>query len=171
LDPYEKVALHALASGWSAKDPSAVYRLTQKGYVLDGRPFSSLLSDFLLTKGAEVEALAAELRGVRTSPPGRGIWLDRAAGEVWIDGERIPPLTKLEHRLLQCLYENEHGICDKHTIVDAVWSGDYIEHVDDSRIAKLVSRLRDRIEPDPATPRYVVTVHGRGYKLVSAGVE
>jgi two-component system response regulator RegX3 len=39
--------------------------------------------------------------------------------------------------------------------------------VDDTRIEKLVSRLRAKIEPDPSTPRYIVTVRGRGYKLVN----
>jgi len=39
--------------------------------------------------------------------------------------------------------------------------------VDDARVEKLVSRLRGRIEPDPAAPRYLVTVRGRGYKLLS----
>jgi DNA-binding response OmpR family regulator len=40
--------------------------------------------------------------------------------------------------------------------------------VDDARIEKLVSRLRAKLEQDPANPRYLLTVRGRGYKL--AGV-
>ena len=82
----------------------------------------------------------------------------------------LRPLTNLEYKLLCCLYDNANRICDKYDIVKAVWSGDYIAQVDDSRIAKLVSRLRKRVEPDPAHPRYIVTVHGRGYRLVTEEV-
>ena len=38
--------------------------------------------------------------------------------------------------------------------------------VDNARIEKLVSRLRQKLEPDPANPKYLFTVRGRGYKLV-----
>ena len=93
--------------------------------------------------------------------------MDRKAGDVWVDGTRKPPLTNLEYQLLLCLYDNTDCICDKYDIVENVWGGSYIEDVDDSRIAKLVSRLREAVEPDPANPRYITTVHGRGYKLVS----
>jgi two-component system response regulator RegX3 len=84
-----------------------------------------------------------------------------------VDGARKPPLTNLEYQLLLCLYDNTDCICDKYDIVENVWGGSYIEDVDDSRIAKLVSRLREAVEPNPANPRYIITVHGRGYKLVS----
>jgi DNA-binding winged helix-turn-helix (wHTH) protein len=63
------------------------------------------------------------------------------------------------------LYDNANCICDKYGIVEAVWSSDYIDDVDDPRIAKLVSRLREDVEPNPKKSRYIVTVHGRGYKL------
>ena len=38
--------------------------------------------------------------------------------------------------------------------------------LDDARIEKLVSRLRKKVEPDPNEPRYLLTVRGRGYRLV-----
>ena len=51
-------------------------------------------------------------------------------------------------------------------MVEAVWGEDYIDEVDDARIEKLVSRLRQKLEPDAANPHYLITVRGRGYKLV-----
>ena len=39
--------------------------------------------------------------------------------------------------------------------------------MDDARIEKLISRLRQKIEMDPSNPRYLVTVRGRGYRLLS----
>jgi DNA-binding response OmpR family regulator len=51
-------------------------------------------------------------------------------------------------------------------VVQAVWGEDYIDEIDDARIEKLVSRLRQKIEADPANPKYLLTIRGRGYKLV-----
>jgi len=167
LSLQEKATLAALAHGKEPSNDQALHRLAQKGYVVDRHIFSSALTDFILRKEAEGEILPPDLPVAPREPVVRGIWVDKKAGEVWVDGKRVPPLTNLEYKLLVCLYDNANRICDKYTIVDAVWSGDYIEQVDDSRIAKLVSRLRESIEPDPANPCYIVTVHGRGYKLVA----
>jgi hypothetical protein len=78
-----------------------------------------------------------------------------------------PTLTDLEYRLLLLLYGRLNKICDKYQIVEAVWGEEYIDQVDDARIDKLLSRLRAKIEPEPRTPRYLVTVRGRGYKLLN----
>ena len=93
--------------------------------------------------------------------------VDVESGNVWVEGRPIEPLTKLEYRLLRLLYENANKLCDKYRIVKEVWGEDYIDQVDDSRIEKLVSRLRRKIEPDPAHPQFIITVRGRGYKLRS----
>ncbi len=83
-----------------------------------------------------------------------------------MDGQLVPSLTDLEYRLLLLLYGNLDKICDKYKIVEAVWGESYIDEVDDARIEKLVSRVRAKIEPDASKPRYLVSVRGRGYKLV-----
>lgn len=94
-----------------------------------------------------------------------GIWLDEDAGEVWVSGMPVEPLTELEFKLLKLLYQRMNKITDKFQIVETVWGVDYIEQVDDARIEKLVSRLRSKVEPDPSNPRYLLTMRGRGYKL------
>jgi two-component system response regulator RegX3 len=68
---------------------------------------------------------------------------------------------------LLLVYGRIGKICDKYQIVEAVWGQDYIDEVDDARIEKLISRLRAKIERDPANPHYLLTVRGRGYKLAS----
>jgi hypothetical protein len=95
-----------------------------------------------------------------------GVRVDVESGSVWVDGREIPTLTDLEYRLLLLLYGRPNQICDKYQIVEAVWGEDYIDQVDDARIDKLLSRLRAKIEPDPRNPRYVLTMRGRGYKLL-----
>lgn len=96
-----------------------------------------------------------------------GVVLDIDAGEAWVDGVRVPTLTDLEYRLLLLLYGRLSKICDKYQIVEAVWGESYIDKVDDARIEKLVSRLRAKLERDPSDPRYLITVRGRGYKLIN----
>jgi hypothetical protein len=98
----------------------------------------------------------------------QGVLVDVDAGEAWIDGVRAPTLTDLEYRLLLLLYGRLGKICDKYEIVEAVWGESYIDKVDDARIEKLVSRLRAKLERNPSNPRYLITVRGRGYKLVAS---
>lgn len=165
LQPQEQAALLALAHGQELPDPSVLRELVLKGYVVDGHIFSSALTNFVLSGEAEPREVPAPQ--MQQEPTDKGIWVDRRSGDVWVDGEKcVPPLTNLEYKLLLCLYDSANCICDKYEIVETVWAGEYLKNVDDSRIAKLVSRLRDRVERDPSHPRYIVTVHGRGYKLV-----
>lgn len=96
----------------------------------------------------------------------QGVFIDVDAGEARVDGVKLPTLTDLEYRLLLLLYGRLNKICDKSQIINAVWGEDYIVTVDDARIEKLVSRLRSKLERDPSDPHYLITMRGRGYKLV-----
>jgi DNA-binding winged helix-turn-helix (wHTH) protein len=95
----------------------------------------------------------------------QGVLVDHDAGEVWVDGARVSLLTDLEFKLMRLLYDRRDRLTTKDMIVETVWGGEYLDRVDDARIEKLVSRLRSKIEPDPARPRYLLTQRGRGYKL------
>jgi hypothetical protein len=97
----------------------------------------------------------------------QGVVVDVDAGEVWVDGVSVPDLTDLEYRLLLLLYGRLDKLCDKYQIVEGVWGESYLDKVDDARIEKLVSRLRAKLERDPGNPSYLITVRGRGYKLIS----
>ena len=81
-------------------------------------------------------------------------------------GGRAVDLTQLEFRLVRLLYRMSNSIVDKYEIVEGVWGDEHIQDVDDARIEKLVSRLRQKVEPDPSAPVYITTVRGRGYRLV-----
>ena len=97
----------------------------------------------------------------------RGLRIDVEAGEVRVDGKPVRDLTDQEYRLLLLLYGNIDRTCDKYKIVQAVWSEAFIDEVDDARIEKLISRVRQKIEPDANEPKFLLTVRGRGYKLSS----
>ena len=105
------------------------------------------------------------------SQTGQGVLVDEDAGEVWVDGAKVTVLTDLEYRLMRLLFQRRDRLTTKDMIVEAVWGGDYLDRVDDARIEKLVSRLRAKVEPDPAKPRYLLTQRGRGYKLTSQPAE
>jgi len=76
-------------------------------------------------------------------------------------------LTAKENRLLETLQAHAGQVCEKDDLVQAVWPEDVIftQGVRDESLAQLVRRLRVKIEPDPAAPRYLLTVPGRGYIL------
>ncbi|HEY54309.1 MAG TPA: hypothetical protein G4N94_12740 [Caldilineae bacterium] len=140
------------------RDAQAARELLRKGLLMerddDIQYFSALFRDYVRRQGATQVGANA------------GVRVDAESGEVSVDGRTIETLTKLEFRLLLLLYGRLNKICDKYTIVEAVWGEDYVDEVYDSSIEKLVSRLRRKIELDPASPRYLITVRGRGYKLV-----
>jgi len=157
LNVSEQEALMGLLGG--KEGVPGLARLVEKGIVhasaAGPQVFSSLFAGF-----------ARRQQLVRRRGP-QGIRIDVESGDVWVDGKLASLLTDLEYKLLLLLYGNLDKICDKYKIVESVWGESYIDEVDDARIEKLVSRLRDKIETAPADPKYLITVRGRGYKLIS----
>jgi hypothetical protein len=157
LDDAGRQAMLTLTTGQANAEASAVISLQQKGLVRNSAagpaPFSRLFGGFVQRQRAIHRA------------GGRGVRLDVSGGHVYVEGRQIPPLTELEYRLLLLLYGHLDEIVDKYQIVEGVWGQEYIDQVDDARIERLVGRLREKIEPDPRQPRYLLTVRGRGYRL------
>lgn len=89
--------------------------------------------------------------------------VDSRAKEVYIKAQLLdPPLTVKEFQLLELLYHRKGQVVSKDEIARAVW--DY-EVFDYNAIDALVYRLRQRIEPTPTSPQYLITQRGFGYKL------
>ena len=81
---------------------------------------------------------------------------------VTVDGEQVPlPLKEFE--LLELLLRNAGRVLTRVQLIDRVWGADYVG--DTKTLDVHVKRLRSKIEPDPANPRYLVTVRGLGYKF------
>jgi len=79
-------------------------------------------------------------------------------------------LTQKEDRLLSYFLEHVGHICTKDALIQAVWPDEVVlEGVRDDRLTQLIRQLRVKIEPDPANPRYIKTVRGRGYQFVQKG--
>lgn len=72
-------------------------------------------------------------------------------------------LTRLEFDLLLYLVENAGRVVGYDELLTHVWGYDYTEG-SHGTVRACVKRLRQKIEPDPARPCYVVTVRGVGYR-------
>lgn len=89
---------------------------------------------------------------------------DERKREVWVEGNKTQPLSQNEYRLWSLLFDNMESVVSKDAIAEAVWP-DWSHDVDDAAIENLIKRLRDKIEPNPRKPQYIVTLRGQGYKL------
>ena len=153
----EREALQALFASQPAGEV-VLSRLEEKHILVrvegERRAFARLFSLFVQDKETPTPRTAT------------GLWVDADSGEVLVDGVAAETLTKLEYQLMTLLFENADKIIDKYQIVTGVWGDAYIDEVDDTRIEKLVSRLRQKVEADPTAPRFITTVRGRGYRLL-----
>jgi two-component system KDP operon response regulator KdpE len=86
--------------------------------------------------------------------------VDVSERKIMVNGERLK-LTPREFRLLVLLVENADRILSHQQVLENVWGWEYIDDVDYVRI--YISHLRQKIEPDPSQPKYILTEPGVGY--------
>jgi DNA-binding response OmpR family regulator len=91
-----------------------------------------------------------------------GIEIDPARRRVRVEGRDVE-LTDQEFRLLYLLAGHAGIVFSREALLAKIWRGDTFVTV--RSVDTLVKRLRRRIEPDPANPRFLVTVWGVGYKF------
>lgn len=78
------------------------------------------------------------------------------------DGAEIY-LTKLEFNLLKYLAERMGVPIGRSDLIDEVWGFEAGGDISDGAVNVAITKLRSKIEPDPANPRYIHSVHGIGY--------
>jgi len=91
--------------------------------------------------------------------------VDAAERKIIVDGKRVK-LTPREFRLFILLIENAGRILTHKQILEKVWGWEYTDDLDYVRI--YISHLRQKIEPEPALPKYVITEPGVGYLFQKA---
>ena len=114
--------------------------------------------------------VAAVLRRSEALPGGadgrvllfEGLSVDPNRREVLAGGEPVA-LTAREFDLLHHLASNPGRVYTRDRLMETVWG--YAFPADTSTVTVHVRRLREKIEPDPARPRYLQTVWGVGYKF------
>ena len=118
-----------------------------------------------------ISRIRAVLRRHYTPPPAQEtmvkvddrLSLDFARREVLINGERVN-LRPTEYRLLYHLVQNAGYVMNHEQLLSKVWGPEYR---DESHYLRLyVTYLRQKIEEDPANPKYILTERGVGYRFV-----
>jgi len=129
-----------------------------------GKPFSPR------TLLARVRALLRRAGVDRPAPLTAGdLLLDLETQTVRVKGGDPVRLTNLEVRLLQLLLANGGHTLPLDRLTSHVWG--YRGLGDRQLLKQLVHRLRRKLEIDPASPRYLVTVSGVGYALYPAAIK
>ena len=102
------------------------------------------------------EVMARQL--FKTGP----IEIDFAQHRVTVDGEPVK-LTPTEYRLLVYLASNANRVLLHRELLRAVWGPEYGEETEYLRVYERY--LRQKLEPDPSSPQYLLTQPGAGYML------
>jgi two-component system response regulator RegX3 len=152
-----------------------VIMLTAKDGEIDKVVGLELGADDYVTKPYSSRELVARVRAVlrRGTEAEGGSSVTIEAGLVRMDVERHVvtvsghnvPMPLKEFELLEILLRNSGRVLTRMQLIDRVWGSDYVG--DTKTLDVHVKRLRSKIEPDPANPRYLVTVRGLGYKFES----
>src|SRR5512135_595137 len=89
--------------------------------------------------------------------------IDFGRREIWVDGELVK-LRPTEYRLLYHLVQNAGWVLTYDQILSKVWG---YEYRDEPHYVRLyINYLRQKIEKDPANPKYILTERGVGYRFV-----
>jgi two-component system response regulator RegX3 len=111
----------------------------------------------VLRRGQETELAPATLESGR-------VRMDVDRHIVTVEGNEVRlPLKEFE--LLEMFLRNTGRVLTRGQLIDRIWGADYVG--DTKTLDVHVKRLRAKVEPDPANPRYLVTVRGLGYKYES----
>jgi two-component system response regulator RegX3 len=152
-----------------------IIMLTAKDAEIDKVVGLELGADDYVTKPYSARELVARIRAVlrrrgdaAEAPPADGVLeagpvrMDVERHVVAVDGEQVP-LPLKEFDLLEYLMRNAGRVLTRGQLIDRVWGSDYVG--DTKTLDVHVKRLRAKLEPDPANPKYLLTVRGLGYKL------
>lgn len=155
--------------------------LTARGQVEDKACALELGADDYLTKPFSFIELLARVRAVlrraqwgsngigdgnRSHQPAKlsvgNLTIDFLRHQVFVTNHPVA-LTPIEYRILACLAQNVGRVVTYDSLLEHVWG---VEYVGEGHLLNVnINRLRNKLEPDPALPAYIVTKPGFGYTL------
>lgn len=148
-----------------------IIMLTARAEEADRVAGLELGADDYVTKPFSLRELAARVRAVLRRVEGTAarevmelgpLKIDFAAREVYLEGKPVE-LTPTEFDLLAYLARHPGRVFTRTELLEAIQERSYasLPRTIDSH----VKNLRHKIEPDPASPQFILTVHGVGYKF------
>ena len=150
-----------------------VIMLTAKDSEIDKVVGLEIGADDYVTKPYSSRELLARIKAVlrRGQEPEELLPATLESGPVRMDVERHvvtvngkhTALPLKEFELLEMLLRNCGRVLTRMQLIDRVWGSDYVG--DTKTLDVHVKRLRAKVEPDPASPQFIVTVRGLGYKF------
>jgi DNA-binding response OmpR family regulator len=160
-----------------ATSQTPIIMLTARSEEIDRILGLEMGADDYVTKPFSPQELVSRVRAVlRRGQRAQPNSLDTGERPLVYDDLRIDPQTRLvatrgreitltarEFDLLWLLARHPRQVFNRDQLLDLVWG--VTEYIDASTITVHVRRLREKIEPDPADPRYIQTVWGVGYKF------
>lgn len=130
--------------------------------------------DDYVTKPIRVKELISRINAVLRR---RGVARDKSSDEIIKSGDitieplkykvykqgKVVELTAIEYKLLLILIKNKGNAIERVTLLEKLWDieGNF---VDGNSLTVYIKRLREKIEDDIKTPRYIETVRGIGYR-------
>ena len=134
--------------------------------LLDREEVHLILLDVMMRVRSQLRRYMT-LGGGHTAPSAvtiGGVSLDDNAKTVTVDGDTVN-LTPLEYDILRLLMQHPGKVFSPHEIYRRVWHEDPAA---DNPVAVHVRHIREKIEINPAEPRYLKVVWGKGYKMEGA---
>jgi len=157
-----------------AKKPSLpIIMLTARGQEIDKVVGLELGADDYVTKPFSIRELMARVKAVlrRVSPatPGADVYrfsdveVNVRKNEVSRAGQPVE-LSSKEFALLAYFVAHPAETLSRDRLLDAVWG--YENYPNTRTVDAHIVHLRQKLEPNPEEPRFILTVHGTGYKFV-----
>jgi two-component system alkaline phosphatase synthesis response regulator PhoP len=152
-----------------------VIMLTARGEEVDRVLGLELGADDYVTKPFSLRELLARVRAVLRRPGPRRKAEALAFGDVRIHlrgrqvfkaGQEVR-LTRKEFDLLRYLVEHPGEVLTRDRLLEEVWG--YERFPTTRTVDAHILRLRQKFEPDPERPAYILTVHGQGYRFAPPG--
>jgi two-component system alkaline phosphatase synthesis response regulator PhoP len=183
-EPFDVIVLDVMLPGRDGFDVAKTLRqqgvqtpilmLTARTQVVDRVVGLKLGADDYLTKPFETIELLARIEALMRRAPSSasGITLERYQfGEINVDVRKaevsskgqLLELSAKEFQLLRYFIENRGATISRDELLHQVWG--YSNTPSTRTVDVHVAWLRQKLEPNPRVPQYILTVHGMGYKF------
>ena len=183
-EPFDIIVLDVMLPGRDGFDVAKTVRqqgvqtpilmLTARTQVIDRVVGLKLGADDYLTKPFEMVELLARIEALlRRAPTTSGVTLERFQfGNVLVDARKaevtrdgtLIDLSAKEFHLLRYFIEHRGATLSREELLTEVWG--YQSTPSTRTVDVHVAWLRQKLEPNPRVPQYILTVHGLGYKFV-----